>query len=90
MKLQDLVTAIDKQRQHSNLSSAIRLFVLDFCRSRASDIEAEVNLHEMLLANSTLVGTIEARQRISRPAPTNRQFETVEVRPCVTCVPPKS
>ena len=50
MKLQDLVTAIDKQRQHSNLSSAIRLFVLDFCRSRASDFEAEVNLHEMLLA----------------------------------------
>jgi predicted DNA-binding ribbon-helix-helix protein len=50
MKLQDLVTAIDKQRQHSNLSSAIRLFVLDFCRSRASDIEAEVNLHEILLA----------------------------------------
>lgn len=50
MKLQDLVTAIDKQRQHSNLSSAIRLFVLDFCRSRASDIEAEVTLHEMLLA----------------------------------------
>jgi predicted DNA-binding ribbon-helix-helix protein len=50
MKLQDLVTAIDKQRQHSNLSSAIRLFVLDFYRSRASDIEAKVNLHEMLLA----------------------------------------
>jgi len=50
MKLQELVTAIDKQRQHGNLSSAIRLFVLDFYRSRASDIEAEVNLHEMLLA----------------------------------------
>jgi predicted DNA-binding ribbon-helix-helix protein len=50
MNLSDLVTAIDGQRQHSNLSSAIRLFVLDFYRSRASDIEAEVNLHEMLLA----------------------------------------
>jgi len=50
MKLQDLVTAIDKQRQHSNLSSAIRLFVLDFYRSRASDIEAQANLHEMMLA----------------------------------------
>ena len=50
MKLQDLVTAIDKHRRHSNLSSAIRLFVLDFYRSRASDIEAEANLHEMLLA----------------------------------------
>jgi predicted DNA-binding ribbon-helix-helix protein len=50
MTLQELVTAIDKQRQHSNLSSAIRLFVLDFYRSRASDIEEEVNLDEMLLA----------------------------------------
>jgi len=50
MKLQDLVAAIDKQRQHSNLSSAIRLFVLDFYPNRASDIEAGVNLHEMLLA----------------------------------------
>ena len=46
----ELVGIVDTQRQHSNLSSAIRLFVLDFCRSRASDIEAEVNLHEMLLA----------------------------------------
>jgi predicted DNA-binding ribbon-helix-helix protein len=50
MNLSDLVTAIDGQRQHSNLSSAIRLFVLDFYRSRGSDIEAEGNLHEMLLA----------------------------------------
>ena len=50
MKLQDLVTAIDMQRQHSNLSSAIRLFVLDFYRRQASDIEAEVNLHETMLA----------------------------------------
>jgi predicted DNA-binding ribbon-helix-helix protein len=30
MTLSDLVAAIDSQRQHSNLSSAIRLFVLDF------------------------------------------------------------
>jgi predicted DNA-binding ribbon-helix-helix protein len=50
MNLSDLVTAIDGQRQHSNLSSAIRLFVLDFYRSRASDIEAQTNLHEMMLA----------------------------------------
>ena len=28
--LSDLVTAIDGQRQHGNLSSAIRLFVLDY------------------------------------------------------------
>jgi predicted DNA-binding ribbon-helix-helix protein len=30
MTLSDLVTAIDSQRQHRNLSSALRLFVLDF------------------------------------------------------------
>jgi predicted DNA-binding ribbon-helix-helix protein len=32
MTLSDLVAAIDAKRQHSNLSSAIRLFVLDFYR----------------------------------------------------------
>ena len=31
--------AIDSQRQHSNLSSAIRLFVLDFYRVQLSDAE---------------------------------------------------
>ena len=38
MTLSDLVAAIDSERQHGNLSSAIRLFVLDFYRDRlASD-----------------------------------------------------
>lgn len=32
--LSDLVAAIDSQRQHGNLSSAIRLFVLDQVRAR--------------------------------------------------------
>jgi predicted DNA-binding ribbon-helix-helix protein len=33
MTLSDLVAAIDSRRQHRNLSSALRLFVLDFhCR----------------------------------------------------------
>ena len=32
MTLSDLVAAIDSERQHGNLSSAIRLFVLDFYR----------------------------------------------------------
>jgi predicted DNA-binding ribbon-helix-helix protein len=40
--LSDLVGAIDSQRQHGNLSSALRLFVLDFYRSRFSeDIKGE-------------------------------------------------
>ena len=30
INLSDLVASIDTQRQHANLSSAIRLFVLDF------------------------------------------------------------
>ena len=33
--LSDLVATIDSGRQHRNLSSALRLFVLDFYRSRA-------------------------------------------------------
>jgi predicted DNA-binding ribbon-helix-helix protein len=36
LTLSDLVAAIDSQRQHSNLSSAIRLFVLDFYRAQLS------------------------------------------------------
>ena len=35
--LSELVAAIDSDRQHGNLSSAIRLFVLDFYRTRLSD-----------------------------------------------------
>jgi predicted DNA-binding ribbon-helix-helix protein len=50
MNLSDLVTAIDGQRQHGNLSSAIRLFVLDFYRSQASDIRPDDNLREVLQA----------------------------------------
>jgi predicted DNA-binding ribbon-helix-helix protein len=36
--LSDLVAAIDSQRQHGNLSSAIRLFVLDFYRNQPPGI----------------------------------------------------
>ena len=35
--LSELVKAIDSERRHGNLSSAIRLFVLDYYRSLASD-----------------------------------------------------
>jgi predicted DNA-binding ribbon-helix-helix protein len=34
-KLQALISKIDQDRQHKNLSSCIRLFVLDFYRSAA-------------------------------------------------------
>ena len=38
--LSDLVAAIDSERQHGNLSSAIRLFVLDFYRNQLSEHKA--------------------------------------------------
>ena len=34
MTLSDLVASIDVEREHANLSSAIRMFILDFCRAR--------------------------------------------------------
>jgi len=34
VKLSDLVTAIDGRREHANLSSAVRLFVLDYYRNK--------------------------------------------------------
>ena len=37
MTLSDLVATIDTERQHGNLSSAIRLFVLDYYRNQLSD-----------------------------------------------------
>jgi len=42
MTLSELVATIDTERQHGNLSSAIRLFVLDFYRNHAgSDDEKD-------------------------------------------------
>ena len=42
LTLSDLVAAIDAQRDHGNLSSAIRLFVLEFYRQqRATEKEAQ-------------------------------------------------
>ena len=45
--LSDLVATIDSGRQHRNLSSALRLFVLEFYRSRAGhDQEHDHPPHE--------------------------------------------
>jgi predicted DNA-binding ribbon-helix-helix protein len=38
--LSDMVAVIDQDRRHGNLSSAIRLFVLDFYRKQLSDLKA--------------------------------------------------
>ena len=39
--LSDLVAAIDSQRHHGNLSSAIRLFVLEIYRQQRIDQQAD-------------------------------------------------
>ena len=39
LTLSDLVASIDSQRHHGNLSSAIRLFVLEFYRHQAEQLE---------------------------------------------------
>ena len=41
LTLSGLVAAIDSERQHGNLSSAIRLFVLDHFRARDNGAESE-------------------------------------------------
>jgi predicted DNA-binding ribbon-helix-helix protein len=49
LTLSDMVAAIDSERQHGNLSSAIRLFVLDFYRKQLSDLKARgPSTHEMM------------------------------------------
>jgi predicted DNA-binding ribbon-helix-helix protein len=45
MTLSDLVSTIDSERRHGNLSSAIRLFVLNYYRSQAS-ISADKEVRE--------------------------------------------
>jgi predicted DNA-binding ribbon-helix-helix protein len=49
MTLSDLVAAIDTERHHGNLSSAIRLFVLDFYRARIGN---ERGIHEGMHGNA--------------------------------------
>ena len=46
--LSELIAAINSERQHDNLSSAIRLFVLDFYRTQLSESEVGHNAHEMM------------------------------------------
>jgi predicted DNA-binding ribbon-helix-helix protein len=40
ISLSELIEAIDSERRHDNLSSAIRLFVLDFYRNQLADVQA--------------------------------------------------
>jgi predicted DNA-binding ribbon-helix-helix protein len=49
--LSELIGGIDTNREHANLSSALRLFVLDHCRKRAAagmvvDNSVRTNVHD--------------------------------------------
>jgi predicted DNA-binding ribbon-helix-helix protein len=50
-KLSELVAAINSERQHDNLSSAIRLFVLDFYRTQLSGSEMGHNGAHVMTAD---------------------------------------
>jgi predicted DNA-binding ribbon-helix-helix protein len=50
-KLSELVAAIDSERQHDNLSSAIRLFVLDFYRTQLSESDVAHNGAHVIMAD---------------------------------------
>jgi predicted DNA-binding ribbon-helix-helix protein len=67
--LSSLVTAVDSERPPSNLSSAIRLFVLDFYRDRLADVEgATMTDVETALANCrALINQINAGLSVKEP-----------------------
>lgn len=50
MTLSDLVSSIDTDRRHGNLSSAIRLFVLDHYRNNGATVEQPAAAREPLIA----------------------------------------
>jgi predicted DNA-binding ribbon-helix-helix protein len=50
MTLSELVAFVDSERQHGNLSSAIRLFVLDHYRSQINEQKGERNSTREMMA----------------------------------------
>jgi predicted DNA-binding ribbon-helix-helix protein len=48
--LSALVAEIDSAREHGNLSSAIRLYVLDFYRDQISEQEKRTRTRQMLIS----------------------------------------
>ncbi|MEA2937659.1 MAG: hypothetical protein QOC56_1163 [Alphaproteobacteria bacterium] len=50
MTLSELVAAIDQDRRHGNLSSAIRLFVLDYYQSQLGTVSSERSAPRELMA----------------------------------------
>ena len=61
MTLSDLVGAIDSERQHGNLSSAIRLFVLDHYQARPNGGgETRQPAHEMTMVPAPAASVLRA------------------------------
>jgi predicted DNA-binding ribbon-helix-helix protein len=52
--LSALVSTINSQRQHANLSSAIRIFVLNFYRNQVPDPKSGEYLHELIRRRPTM------------------------------------
>jgi predicted DNA-binding ribbon-helix-helix protein len=53
--LSDMVALIDSERRHGNLSSAIRLFVLDHYRSSGQSTSAQQSPREIVVATTMAV-----------------------------------
>lgn len=53
LTLSELVAAIDSERRHGNLSSAIRLFVLDHYRNQTAEEKSRLNPSRDLMAART-------------------------------------
>jgi predicted DNA-binding ribbon-helix-helix protein len=53
MTLSELVASIDSERRHGNLSSAIRLFVLDHYRNHHDDDRSERGMNRDMVASRT-------------------------------------
>jgi predicted DNA-binding ribbon-helix-helix protein len=61
MTLSDLVGAIDSERQHGNLSSAIRLFVLEYYQAgHGGDGQVARKSHELTIAQPRAASILRA------------------------------
>lgn len=61
MTLSELVAAIDSERRHGNLSSAIRLFVLDHYRSQITNVGGDDKIATERQANEVRREALPAR-----------------------------
>src|ERR1700755_1336297 len=60
MTLSEMVASIDTDRRHGNLSSAIRLFVLDHYRNGGAGVEEPAVAHEPLIGIQTPASVLRA------------------------------